>query len=397
MKLIKRYTYMLSFWENKPLKVNKHYKNIEPIHILDNNNLLKFIDNELGKMPIKLKYTKHFSEEMGYNEKIEVLNFINTNYNSSDDEYKIFYSYDIFDFFFTNAVLIKFYLEEDNNLQVGMVIGKKKNITIGNKIILCMEGNFLCVIEKFRNLHISSIIINILTKKSIEMYGINCSYYTIGKNIKSPSFCNKQIHYIPINIDNLYDIKFLSNKYQIEVYKNLYDKYNFNNLSKKENSKLLYINGDLTKLKDIYIEIIFEMIKSYSKKNYYIFDNISIEELSELFMNKTFHHFLFFDKNNNITDYICLFRLDYSKTKHNFIKNGFVFFDIRNNTCQDNISSSMKYVVKYCHENNIIDMIITNKIYDNMYTIKTNNILNYYMYNIELSYTEPHFNGLVTI
>jgi len=423
---------MYSFWEDKPIKVN-YDKKIEPRKILDNDNLLNYLKDDLDHIkerlenfPKNLKYTLHFSEMLSVDEKMEIIDFINKHYFNKYDYFILSYNYDLFNFFFREAVLIKFYIEDQ---QIGMIIGKKKHINIKGAAFNCFEGNFLCLAEKFRNMHISSYMMDILAKISVEKYNINICYYTIHKEIKSRSFCKKIMNYIPVNIENLYDINFFSNRYPIETFKKSYENCHDTRLEILTQN-IIYINSGLVKkvgggellnslanLEDIINKKkLVKMINDYHEKKYDIFDYISEDEFSKMLMNKAFHHFMLVD-NNDITDYICFFRLDYTNNTNNqILKNGFLFlnvfdmkdsvfdmkddvFDMKDNVFEYKIKKSLilKSIIKYCRENLIIDMILSPCVFDDIKMLRDNSSFNYYMYNMEMPYIENELNGMVTI
>jgi hypothetical protein len=389
---------MSSFWINNPVKIRNDFG--ENKILLDNNSLLKKINTDIEKSTFKLDYTVSSSENLDKNDKLKILEFINKNYSKKNTSFRLSYSYDLFDFFFKDSIVIKFYPNGKNKTDeniIGIIIGKRKTIFINEKIdkfighkeYHCIEVNFLCLIEPLRNLHISSMMINILTKKCIEYFDINIAYYTIGTSIKSPSFCTKYMYHIPINIELLYELEFIST-----LDKN---KYNFKEIKDLE---LIYING--TSSKEFSKELIFNSIVEYSIKNYDIFDNIKLDDIKNIFSNKAFHNFLFVDKSNlSVKNYFCFFDLNsIEKDTGKTLKNGFLFIMFLDKL--DKLHKSSEYlqmIIDYCNINQIFDILtLTNmSSFSNIEYIEGAGILKYYMFNMELNKYKDERNGLVTI
>jgi hypothetical protein len=401
---------MSSFWIDKPVKIRDSIvSNFSENKILLNKEaLLQKIDKELEKSTIKLDYSINISENLDKNDKLQILEFINKNYSKKNNLFNLSYSYDLFDYFFTESIVITFYpVGKENSYQniIGIIIGKKKKLYLKEedsyKEYNCIEVNFLCLIEKLRNLHVSSIMINILTKKCIELFNINIAYYTIGHDIKSPSFSTKYMYHIPINTELLYDLEFIPKEDK--------DQFNQVNLGKDNEYELIYINGGKTsknqyEIQDICINI-YDSVLNYSKHNYDIFDHISLDNIRHIMKNMSFHNFLFVSNTKttqiSVKNYFCFFNLDsLEKNTNKTLTNGYLFIMFLDNSTRNSHSRCLQMIIDYCYKNQIFDMITLTNIlthFDGIKYIEGAGLLKYYMFNMEINKYDESRNGLVTI
>jgi hypothetical protein len=402
----------MSFWLNKPVQVTTENSK----QILSNTELLLKINKEISESKLKLDYNVLNNETL-YLKKDQILQFINDNYKTSNDSFSLVYKKDTLDFFLNenNVLVIEFY-PKSNPKQIGLIIGKKENIVINNNSFNSLEVNFLCLNEKLRNLHVSSLMINILTKECVERFDIGTAYYTIGKPIKSPSFCTKKMFHRPINISNLIETEFLDSDNE-NFYRKTYNSFKSKSLFSKfksqvfYNTKITYIskskNQDrsTSELNGI-VNDIYNGLDSYQKSNYKIYENISKDIIRNLLENDSFHHFLFYSITGKLENYFCFMELDTLNTNNQKIfKNG-VLYKMFSSDTTDNYALKpysvilMEEISKYVYEKKLFDVITVHDIFKNQASFNYLNgtgILKYYMFNMTIPKIEHYENGLVTI
>lgn len=381
----------MSFWSNKPLKLENDCK-----QILSNTELLNFVTKELDSSKIKLDYKIMDTTKPEITK--QIVTFINNNY------FSYYYTESLFLYFLGDeSISIAFYPVGKKEM-IGFICCSKKKLQIqnsyNNKILTGLEVNFLCLNQRLRNLHVSSHMINILTKEAVLRYndGFDCAYYTTGTKLNTTHFCNKEYYYRPLNIDKLLDMKMLNETFQSISKKKVYTSFSYNkNLF--TNKTLEFYNGngcDNNLLHDVYNKI--------SVNNYEIYDIKTVEDLQRMFGSKDFY-IIVLKRDDTITDVIILFRLDiyYKKTKQ-LCKNGFIYIHSYEHNILDYKKHLLEYIFSYLYHNNTFDSItitdlfnIIDKEYHNMKFIKEYSTLYYYMYNMSFNYITPQKNGLITI
>jgi len=217
----------MSFWLSKPVGIsNIKYSNnnytFNSSYILDPDTLLSHVEKEISSNKIQLDY--HLIMSPNQTIQSEILSFINEHYN--DDESNVLalqYSEELFDYYMTsNTLCALFYpkgkLPELDNIttknMIGFLCGRPQTLFIkdSNNADLFkkydnIDINFLCVVKNLRNLHISSHIINIMTKECLLNFNktINCAAYTVSKKLKVDNFSKKTFYHRPLNVENLID------------------------------------------------------------------------------------------------------------------------------------------------------------------------------------------------
>jgi hypothetical protein len=383
-----------SYWSNKPVKINSKTSHEQ---IISNKDLHKLITNDdtLKKFNLNVDYNVlENPESLPYEKKVQIVDFINTNYKSKSDTISLVYTLDILNYFLTSETLIIEYYPSNRNVQIGLIIGKKEELMVNGIREFYIEVNFLCLNESLRNLHASSIMINILTKECIERFNIGIAHYTIGKEIKSPSFCCKQMFHRPINVNNLVHCGFFGDSDLLT----LIEKYNTWGANDAKKHNLMYLNGDVPESSDE----IFDNLVEFRNKEYKIHDRISKKDILKTFSNKAFHHFMFRstnDASHKIDSYFCFFDL---KSVNNgtgeVYTNGVLLRYYITNT-KTNVSRLLEEVSKKCYEMGNFDTLT---IHDSFrYKFKNwlvgSGKLKYYIFNQEINNIEPFENGLVTI
>lgn len=380
---------MQSFWKNNhPIIVNNNTIN-KSKQIISNDILLEKINKIIDNSNIKLEY------EINSNgiTNIDILNFVNENY-YEDIEHKFTYELSAIEYYVKNSLVICYYLPNTNKTSkniIGIVIGKKSNLIIDNEKFNSIEVNFLMLKQKYRNYNLTPLILNILLKESIQKYNTSIAHYTIGNDIKSPYYCIKQYHHRMININNLIQNKFTNNNNSINLIQkyNTFEKY-------LENQQLLYINKKQIS-ENMIREICINIIK-YSKTNYKIYEEKTIEQLTDLFNHDSFHHFIFIDKNIEIKNYICINKvIIFNNNNKSSYKNGIIYTGFYD----DDINKVIEMVSKYIYDNDIFDVITWTDFFDinnNICkSVKGSGNIKYYLYNLEMNTIKNNENGLFTI
>jgi hypothetical protein len=409
----------MSFWSNKPLKLNSGLKN-DNTYILDSDSLLLNINTEISNSKFSLDYYIVTSPDDFF--KTQLLEFINNNYNGIDSKFTLNYSKELFNHYITPdtlCILFYPYNKKPSNIttqnMVGFICGHPEIIYIKEnntfKQYKTIDVNYLCLIKSIRNLHFSSYMINILTKRCLLKFNkqINCALYTIGgKPIKTPSFSNKTFYHRPINVENLTDSKLLLLDKDICVLKQMFQTFDFDKNFLK-NYKFIHLTKRyLDKNQDVLTNIVNEIhdkLFYINQINYDIFDYKSKHDIRNILLNDSFYNFLIINpETNEIKDFICLYNLITKNTINNISsRNGYfyIFMTLENDTYKFNL---IEYISKYSFENDLFDMITVMDIMENGYLkdkhfkiLNSSTKLYYYMYNLQLSQIEPFKNGLITI
>lgn len=406
----------MSFWSNKPLHINNNLKND---YILDTDVLLSQIHTEISNSKILLDYYIITSPDDLL--KSQLLQFINNNYNEINSNFTLNYSSSLFNYYITpNTLCILFYPhnKKPQNIttqnMVGFICGHPQTVYIKEnnmfKHYKTIDVNYLCLIEPLRNLHVSSYIINILTKQCILKFNnINCAIYTIGNQpIKSQSFSNKTFYHRPINVDNLINSKLLNLDKDISVLKHFFQTFDFDNNFLKDHQFVYLTNDYLNRNQETLINIVDEIhdkLLNINKLNYDIFDYKSKTDIKNILLNNSFYNFLIINKKTNeIKDYICLYNLVTKNITNNILsRNGYfyIFMTSENDEYKFNI---IEYISKFSFENDLFDIITIMDIMEHGYLkekhfkiLNTSTKLYYYMYNLRLQEIKPFKNGLITI
>lgn len=385
---------MKSFWENKPL----HVENMSSFNqILTNSELLDKINKEIDSSRYQLDYKVYNNVDLNNSNKLEsIQTFINKNYITSiDSAFKLVYSTELLKFCFDKSLLIEFYPKNKENI-IGYIVGKKVDLRIKDKILPCLEVNFLCLIPKLRALGVSSYMINVLTRECVTRYNIGIAHYTIGTRINSPHFGEKQFYHRLLNIDNLNDAGFYDSNEDLSLHKKICNTFNYKyNYNTKHN--IMYINGDDSDT-ELMIHLYAKYIE-YCKDTYDIYEEIDFNTFKSSFSNKGFHHFIIKDTNTDkIKSYICLFTLDTLNNDRNIsYKCGYYYYMWFESKPQN----ALEYIHEYIFKNNIVDIISFSDIFSfdvsGIKAIKGSSKLRYYLFNMDSQLIDNNKNGLITI
>lgn len=370
-KKIRKDNRMASFWLNKPVNTSSKVE-----IILSKDKLLQQVSDEIEHAKLKLEI--ELVDLTDNTTRIEVLSFINENYDYPNDEFKLEYSLSLFNYFLkSDCIPIAFYSKKLHKM-VGFILGIKKEIIIENKLFPSIEVNFLCIINQLRDLHLSSYMINVLTKKAVDN-DTTFAIYTVGKEIKVPAFCRKQYFHLPINYGVLKETGMIDPNTQENTI--------------KIDHCISYYNCNNEIITEEFVEGIQKKVKEFRKANYILYDEKSRDQVREWFTNPVFH---VFDCNNKI---YCFYRLD---TKHKesgkLLRNGYLY--VHTSLGKD----ALKKIRLYCKEHDIFDMItvvdpfgFSVQEYTKLGFLKGTGLLNYYYYNLRVPKMAPSECGFVTI
>jgi len=358
----------MKFWSNKPLSVSN---NDTSKLLINTPSLLEAIKKELQNCSIQLDYTCiPFHSVNNYT---DILNFINKTYDYDDSNFKLHYSEDLIKYFLKeNGVLCCFYPKGTTTL-IGLICGSSKDLVVRKQVFKSVEVNFLCLVKQLRNLHVSSYMINVLTKTCIELFNVQCAFYTIGKQVDPKYFCSKSYYHIPINVHKLNMIDFIKTHYYPEF--------------KQANLKLELIEN----INDKQIHSLYTKLDEFYENKFDIYHKLSYSDFKSTFNNKAFVHF----KDSSNKNYICLYCLDtVNKDKQCTASNGYLYLYFT-----DNLFTLLESVAYTCQNNDIFDMItlLHDPYLKNKLLLKGTSTLYYYAYNLQLPGIETKRNGLVTI
>jgi hypothetical protein len=156
---------------------------------------------------------------------------------------------------------------------------------------------------------------------------------------------------------------------------------------------------------DEYVDELYNKLVEYNSTNYDIFEYKSKDDFIEILNNPIFLKFITVDKNNNILDFICLFKLDtYNTELKTKSRNGNVYCMFLEKYSNTRLSYLLEAITEHCYKNDIYDVITVMNIfnanpdsYNAFKLLKASADLYYYLYNIEITPISPHKNGLITI
>lgn len=310
-------------------------------------------------------------------------NFIYENYYLYD-HFKWRYSFELFEYFVKNAMIIMFYLPDTKNNMVlcGIVIGKpiyvihetNYDFLITSK---CMDVNFLCVKRGIRGNNICNFMLNNLMKSTIEHdYSINGALFTIGSNKKYNKYSEKSYYFKILNKDKVINSGFMEYLESKDI--------TITNVQNKNLQVLVYKKLDLNEeLK----KMIHDEFEKMDKIKYKIYEQNSLDDILS---NQAFTK-IFLLMDGKIVGFVILYNLNL-QFKGIDIKNVFIY---KYFTCGIDEKELFLCIDNVCVDEGV-DMITSNFQYDKHY-IKSILKLNYYEINLCLKNIESNKNGLITI
>jgi len=390
-----------SFWESSPINVDNSSN--ESNQILSKDKLIEQVEKTIRSCKYKLDYKLNDP----VNTPEIICDFINKYYVVSEDsQYGLVYTPDILKYYMENALTICFYstLKNNNitdNKIIGVIIGKKESIMVGRKLLDCVEVNFLSLHKNIRNLNLAPLMISILTREVVKNYSICIAHYTICQKIKCDHYCLKYQYHRMINIDKLFEYKFIrdENPLNIDLYKEKYLEFIYG----IKNLNIVYYNSKISdkKLSDDLINFLYQNTLNYNKLENYIWEHKTFEQFAMLFKQNFFHHFFFIDESGTelkFRNYMCVYELDNKNFNNNITyTNGYIYLGFY----QDNIGELIEYLSCYSYKNKLFDMITWTDFfkidYPNLKAIRGDTPLKYYLFNSNISRIPSLFNGMVTI
>lgn len=361
-----------NFWEKMPIDKKKENINEEILKLKEN----KTFTDTMIELPKNMSW---------YNINIDtdidmIVDFLNNNYQSNDGEIC---------FKFTKELLLwELGYHPDNkklaigvlfkNKLVGCIFGIIRKLNLNNKIINGSETNLLCLDKKIRNLNLSPLLIQELTRRNNYYLGINQSIYTTSRKLpnvlSTVTFFSRFINYNKmIKVGLLDDSLLLLDDYKLS---------NYFHYTIKNKSKILNIK----ELDDNMIEKCCEMLneKLLSLKYSYIFD---LDDFKHTFINEIVNCYVFVDNNNNITDMISWYnQQSLSKNDNIIIYTSYLYYYF--NT-KNSIIDLTNIVIKDGLMNNIdrirvLNIMDFNELKDFNF-IESSVEINYYIYNWKCS------------
>lgn len=392
-----------SFWVNNPIQIHNTSKLVP---ILNNDQIEKHIQNCLSKTSFQLDFSIYHNYNVTKEQCQIYLRFINEHYVKTE-HLKLYYSFDLFYYYLTSSesLIIECHPKNKKDTLIGFIVGKKRNVYFNKIMTPVLEVNFLCLIDKLRNLHVAPILISKLSLECLVQYKIIQAYYTIDTPIKSTPFCDKLSYHIPLNEDQLVKVGFFGQDNQDKIDFSRYYHKHFDNdilihrhLKQIKNDTCIYINGNFNTHKSVDLNELYTFILDFYLKNCIIFDEMTLNELELMLSNKAFHHFIFYDQ-GKIVDYICFYQLHSMNIySHLEYKNGFMYIYCMN-TEQKHSKSRLCYTLNYLKQHQLLDIITSNQKewIDCFNYIQGTANLKYYMYNTYIPKIPSHKNGLITI
>jgi len=402
-----------SFWTNKPVRINK--QEFTSNLIVSADTLLENSDNEIKMSKIQLDYDVVLNPDDDC--KNNLLKFINDNYGDDNSNLVLQYSKNLLDYFINpDSLCIVFYSKERKyNKMIGLIVAKKHNLVIRDDVLEfktynCIDIDFLCLIKQLRNLHVSSYMINVVTKECMLQYDkqVPCAVYTVNKRLKVDNFCKKTYYHRPLQIENLLltdmldvnDNDNLNFEQTTKLLKKLYNTFSYNkDFFKNYNLEYYTTSNNLDH------NLIHDNLLNYNKVNHDIYEYKSRSDIEKMLSNPVFHKFIIKNKTGDIVDFVCLYNLDTYNIKTKTSSRNGHFYSM---FLHDNSSTYMSYVLEiiseYCYKNNFFDLLTIMNVlnvkpeeYKFYKLLRGSASLYYYVYNIEIPFIQSHKNGLVTI
>jgi len=424
-----------SFWTNKPVRINK--QEFTSNLIVSADTLLENSDNEIKMSKIQLDYDVVLNPDDDC--KNNLLKFINDNYGDDNSNLVLQYSKNLLDYFINpDSLCIVFYSKEKKyDKMIGLIVAKKHNLVIRDDVLEfktynCIDIDFLCLIKQLRNLHVSSYMINVVTKECMLQYDklVPCAVYTINKRLKVDNFCKKTYYHRPLQIENLLltdmldvnDNDNLNFEQTTKLLKKLYNTFSYNkdffkNYNLEYYTKIQLNQGTLGTLDEngkgtlnfsgqgTFLELIHDNLLNYNKVNHDIYEYKSRSDIEKMLSNPVFHKFIIKNKTGDIVDFVCLYNLDtYNIKTKTSSRNGHFYSMFLHDNSSIYMSCVLEIISEYCYKNNVFDLLTIMNVlnvkpeeYKFYKLLRGSASLYYYVYNIEIPRIQPHKNGLVTI
>jgi hypothetical protein len=356
----------MSYWETMPLNVTSSG---ECKVLIKSSELLKKINNEMLKCHIDFNYTMY--NESIYSDRFitEIKEFFDKYYDNG------WYTFEMYKFLLKDAIIIHIHKSSDNNSleTLGYIISKSKKYHIFEKEMKnVMEINCFCIKTEYRNQYLGPYMLNVFIREGILDYNFKTAIYSINTDIKSPHYCLKSAYYRPTNLDILEKYNFLGER----LIENKERLVNFN-ISK---NRMVYLNGILPKK----FNIIHKKLLQFKKDNFKVYEKTSKDDFSRSFLNKDFHHFIFYNSKDEIIDYISYYSCDNGKMyKIGYLYNFFINkYNIKNvNKIIDTICNYSKNIIDVFA---FYDLFKTNNYLKNLNCIKGKSSTKFYMFNYSM-------------
>jgi hypothetical protein len=421
----------MSFWKNKPVSIKQSFtSNL----IVTADTLLENSSKEMETGKIKLDYDVILNPDTHARQ--QMLNFINKNYGNDKSDLTLEYSQELFDYFIKPDNLCIVFYAKGNRLNdnynfpkmLGLIVAKKHQLFIKDnpdnnqidtqchdfKMYDCIDVDFLCLIQRLRNMHVSSFMINAVTKECMIQYDktVACAVYTVGKKLAVENFCKKTYYHRPINIENVLKTDMLSvsdcddQESGTRLLKKIYNSFSYPR-NFFDDRKMEYFTNldDYDVDKCTFTQVIYDNLFSYSSNKYDIFEYRTTDDILSMLKNPIFHKFVIRDHSGIVKDFVCLYNLNTRNEKINEkSRNGHFYTWFLSDDSNEYLSYILEAISEYSYNNNIFDMITIMNIfntrseeYKTFKLLRGSADLYYYVYNIEVPKIMPYKNGLVTI
>ena len=373
----------MSFWERQPTAAAATAATAAS-QILAAGELLSRIAAELDRSKIKLDYRT----VIGVPEEPAVLEFLNANYLESTQS-RLQYSDSLVSFFLHDAVTVIFHAKGAPERIIGIICGARTTLFGLAGGVPSLNVNFLCLTPKLRSMHLAPYMIGVLTKESVERFGICVAHYTIGGVIKAPNFGRKQIYHRPLHIRSLVAGGFFD--VDVKQYERVY-----NTFVRVRPVQHIHRVADeavaplATEMRAVYA--------GYSAKAYDVYE---IPPFERILTSPAFHTFLFRDDAGKLTDFLSLYRLD-SRGARGSYRNGYLYALALSDTRNLYLGTVIETVASHSMKFNIFDMLtladmLPVKDYGSLKFMKGTGSLGYYMFNMAMPAVENKRNGLVAV
>jgi hypothetical protein len=400
----------MSFWKSKPLEVLNEVESFEMCCSIDEVKALA--EKDMEKSRVKFDYRVIKSPNDG--EKRDILDFINKNYTSPQEDHQLIYDIGTLDYYLRKDGVIVVFTPKNKPNTVGVAIGAPRIVCSKNNMqdILAdmhrsFEVNFLCIVPQLRDIHASSFMISAMTKVSIDNYGIGIGHFTTADTLKTSHYGEKNYYHRPINVVKLLEGDILPDPSDVAVYTKVYTTFNYP-FQFLRNKKIKCF--DVLEKTDQYEDVLRQihmMLSRYNQLNYLIYEHRTIDDIESICNNKSFLKFLIIDNYGQILDIVILNIVGLrAKASGVEMKAGNLYCCSFSESSPAYKSAVFELVSEYCfaaHDDPLIDMMTVMDIFPfkEQYRLfkftKGTGQLYYYWYNMHCQHMAPLQNGLTTL
>ncbi len=392
----------MSFWSNKPIHVSNTHTSE---HLLQEKELMKNIDKELGASKVQLRYD---ALNLSNKEHIStVVQFINKNYGWKSSKYVLQYYEEVVQFFGSDRHIALMFYPTGGDAPVGLIVGSVRDVMIKTGFDSfeekkCVEVNFLCVVQQLRKTNISPFLINTLAKNCLQRFNVTGAFYTVARQLHTEHFGVKRYYHRPLSIERLVEVGLIGDIFLRKSTMAVYKSFNVLYDMKKATEVVHFSNEQF--IDNQLVDEVHDRLELYSKANFAVYTKMSRVDVYRMFTTPNIHCFVI-KEGNVITDFVCMITVDTLNISNGIrCKAGHVYSYFFNDDSAKVQVSVLEAIGLYAAEHSIFDMItvldiigVTEKEYYEYKFLRGSAQLYYYMYNISMQRLDAKRIGMNTI